>query len=294
MKRGCWEGAVRCGCYAAGLWVVSGAVAVVGFVVRRGAPHVTPKLLFGGVSAREALFGGAPVFDGLWPAVVGTFYLVAGAVALAAPLGLATGIYLAEFSRGRLKEVLTVFFDVLAGVPSVVVGLFGFSVSLLLHQMVSPRFGPCLLVAASSLMILVLPYVIRATQSALEGVPQEVRITALSLGADPVQNLAWVLLPQSLRGIASGLLLAVGRCAEDTAVILLTGVVVTAGVPRSLLDPFEALPFYIYYVSTQYASPEELERGFGAALILLGVSVSLFAVAYAVRRAVGHWALYRA
>jgi phosphate transport system permease protein len=267
---------------------------VVGYVAWRGAPHVTPKLLFGGVSPRDALFGGVPVFDGLWPAVAGTFALVAGAVALAAPLGLPAGIYLAEFARGRLKEVFTVFFDVLAGVPSVVVGLFGFSVSLILHKLVSPSFGPCLLVAAFSLMILVLPYVIRATQSALEEVPQEMRITGLSLGADRVQNLAWVLLPHSLRGIASGLLLAVGRCAEDTAVILLTGVVVTAGVPRSLLDPFEALPFYIYYVSTQYASTEELERGFGAALILLGVSVSLFAVAYAVRRAVGYWVLYRA
>ncbi|SMC22589.1 phosphate ABC transporter membrane protein 2, PhoT family [Desulfacinum hydrothermale DSM 13146] len=293
MKR-IWPWAVRCGCYAAGLWIVSGAAGVVGFVAWRGLPHLNAQLLFGDVSARDALFGGVPVFDGLWPAVLGTVALVTGAVALAAPLGLATGIYLAEFSRGRLKEVLTVFFDVLAGIPSVVVGLFGFSVSLLLHKLVSPRLGPCLLVAAFSLMILVLPYVIRATQSALEEVPQEVRLTALSLGADRVQNLVWVLLPHSLQGIASGLLLAVGRCAEDTAVILLTGVVVTAGVPRSVLDPFEALPFYIYYISTQYGSTEELERGFAAALILLGVSVSLFALAYAVRRAVGSWALYRA
>lgn len=286
--------AVSWGCWISGVWLVVGAGVVVGFVTWRGASHIGPALLFGNVSPWDALFRAVPVFDGLWPATVGTLALVVGAVTLAAPLGLATGIYLAEFARGRLKEMLTVFFDVLAGVPSVVVGLFGFSVSLIGHKMVSPRFGPCLVVAAFSLMILVLPYVIRATQTALESVPVQVRIIALSLGADRVQNLTWVLIPYSLRGIASGLLLAIGRCAEDTAVILLTGAVVSAGVPRSLLDPFEALPFFIYYVSTQYASTEELERGFGAALILLATSLSLFAMAYAIRRAVGYRALYRA
>lgn len=293
MKRA-WERAVGWGCWLSGLWVFGGASVVVGFVAWHGAPHISLSRLFGEVSPWDAISGTAPVFHGLWPAVAGTLALVCGTVALAAPLGLATGIYLAEFAPGRLKELLTVFFDVLAGVPSVVVGLFGFSMSLLLHKAVSPRLGPCLLVAVFSLNVLVLPYVIRATQSALESVTPQVRLIALSLGADRVQNLAWVSIPHSLRGIASGLLLAIGRCAEDTAVILLTGVVVSAGVPRSVLDPFEALPFYIYYVSTQYASREELDRGFAAAMILLGTSVTMFALAYVVRRAVGHWALYRA
>ncbi|MEJ5347884.1 MAG: ABC transporter permease subunit [Desulfosoma sp.] len=289
-----WAWLVRGFCWISGFWLFFGAIVVVGYVAWRGILHVTPALLFGSVSPWDALLNRVSVLNGLWPATVGTLSLVLGAVGLAAPLGLAAGIYLAEFSRGRIKEILTVFFDVLAGVPSVLVGLFGFSVSLILHKTVSPRFGPCLLVAVFSLMILVLPYVIRATQTALEAVAPHTRLVALSLGADRIQNLLWVLLPSSLRGIASGLLLAIGRCAEDTAVILLTGVVISAGVPRSLLDPFEALPFYIFYVSTQYASQEELNRGFGAALILLGVSVTLYTLAYTIQRLVGHWALYRA
>lgn len=289
-----WASVVQGFCWIGGLWLSFGAIAVVGYVAWRGIPHVTPSLLFGTVSPWDALLNRVPVVNGLWPATVGTLCLVLGGVGLAAPLGLATGIYLAEFSRGRVREILTVFFDVLAGVPSVLVGLFGFSVSLILHKAVTPRFGPCLLVAVFSLMILVLPYVIRATQTALEAVEPHVRLVALSLGGDRIQNLLWVLVPSSLRGIASGLLLAVGRCAEDTAVILLTGVVISAGIPHSPLDPFEALPFYIFYISTQYASEEELNRGFGAALILLGLSVTLFSLAYMIRRLVGHWALYRA
>uniref|UniRef100_A0A832EHS6 ABC transporter permease subunit n=1 Tax=Desulfacinum infernum TaxID=35837 RepID=A0A832EHS6_9BACT len=280
--------------WAAGcaLAVVSGAGLVVGFVIRRGAPALRPSLLFGAAPPWHAVFGNVPVFDGLWPAVLGTVSVVLLAVGFAVPLGLAAGIYLAEFARGRTKQMLSVAFDILAGIPSIVIGLFGFSLSLTLHRFVSPRIGPCLVLSAFCLGILVLPYLIRAVQSALEGLPLSLRLTALSLGAHRVQNLRYVLLPSSLNAIATGVILAIGRCAEDTAVILLTGAVALAGKPRSLLENFEALPFYIYYVSSQYTSAEELERGFGAAIILLAISLGLYLIALSIRHRIGRQAFY--
>lgn len=277
--------------WLSGLILVAGVGWVIGFVVLHGFPAIDLRLLFGSAPPWRALLGKVPVFNGLYPAVLGTVVLVVVAVGLAAPIGMAAGIYLAEFSRGRTKQALSLFFDVLAGIPSIVIGLFGFSLSIFLHRNVSPRLGPCLLISALALAILVLPYLIRATQTALEALPAEMRLTAVSLGADRIQNLWWVLLPNSLNGIVSGIILAIGRCAEDTAVILLTGVVATAGIPRSLFDSYEALPFYIYYVSTQYADAAELERGFGAALILLGVCLVLFAGALLIRHLVGDRAL---
>lgn len=269
------------------LAVVSGGAAVVGFVFWQGVGALGPSLLFGSAQRWDALLGKVPVFDGVWPAMVGTVCVVLLAVTLAVPVGLSAGIYLAEFARGRTKRILSVAFDILAGIPSIVIGLFGFSLSLTLHRFVSPRIGPSLAISGLCLGILVLPYLIRAVQSALEGLPLTLRLTALSLGANRVQNLRYVLLPNSLNAIATGVILAIGRCAEDTAVILLTGAVALAGVPRSLLESFEALPFYIYYVSSQYASPAELERGFGAAIVLLSISIGLFLIALSIRHGVG-------
>lgn len=272
--------------------VVSGGGTVVLFVIVKGASAIGPSLLFGSADALDAVLGKARVLDGLWPALVGTLSVVVLAVAFAIPVGLSAGIYLAEFAQGRTKKVFSVAFDILAGIPSIVIGLFGFSLSIGLHRVVSPRIGPCLLLASVSLGILVLPYLIRAVQSALESLPLSLRLGALSLGASRCQNLWHVLLPSSLNGIATGVILAVGRCAEDTAVILLTGAVALAGIPRSPLGNFEALPFYIYYISSQYTSPEELQRGFGAAIILLLLCLGLFFLAFSIKRSFRHHLLY--
>ena len=109
-----------------------------------------------------------------------------------------------------------------------------------------------------------------------------------------MQNLFRVLLPQSLPGLLSGIILAIGRCAEDTAVIMLTGVVASAGVPQSLLSNYEALPFYIYYVSSQYADQRELATGYGASILLLLICLLLFCLAFVIRKGVTYRALYRA
>ncbi len=266
---------------------------LVAYLARQGAGVIDLKLVFGETPPLEALLLRQRVFDGLFPAMVGTFLLVCLSIVLAVPLGVATGIYMAEYAGARVKDLFNLVFDVLAGIPSILVGLFGFALAIFLHKHFSNRIQPCLLISALALAFLVLPYIIRTTQAALEGIPGETRLTALALGATKPQNLFHVLIPQSLSGMLSGLILAIGRCAEDTAVIMLTGVVVSAGVPTSLLGPYEALPFYIYYISSQYAGPEELLRGYGASLILLLLCTTLFFAAFLIKKRLTYLALYR-
>jgi len=263
------------------------------FLLYQGGSSINLQLIFGNTSVWDALTFKKDVFQGIFPAIVGTVLLVLVSVALALPVGIAAGIYLAEYSSGRLKSGFSFFYDILAGVPSILVGLFGFSVSIFLHGYVSQNIYPCLLISSLSLSFLVLPYLIRTTQMALEQIPSEVRLSALALGANRLQNIFFVLIPRSLSGITSGVILSIGRCAEDTAVIMLTGVVAMAGVPQSLMAKYEALPFFIYYISSQYTDMDELRMGYGAAIVLVAICAFLFAIALFVRNRLTDKILYR-
>ncbi len=265
-----------------------------GYLLIQGLPSLGRELIFGQADPLQALLGRARVFDGIFPAIVGTLCLVVLSASLAVPVGVCSGIYLAEYAGPGMKKLSGMLFDILAGIPSIVIGLFGFSLAVFLHNHFDDRIGPCLLISSLSLAILVLPYIVRSTQISLEELSPGIRRTALALGANKLQNIVYVLIPNALSGISSGIILAVGRCAEDTAVMLLTGVVATAGVPSSLLSQYEALPFYIYYISNQYTNPEELAGGYGASLILLGVCAFLFMLAYGMKKHLSYWTLYRA
>ena len=266
--------------WIAALLLAAALATVVGYILLRGWPVLDGGLVFGDVSPIDALLLRRPVFDGLFPAIGGTLLLVLLSVACAVPVGLAAGIYLAEYSEGGVKWILSLLIDVLAGLPSVVVGLAGFAVTIVLHRVWPSRLGPCLMLSALSLAFLILPYLIRTTQLALESLPVALRFTAPALGADRWQNIRYVLLPACVPELLGGIILAIGRVAEDTAVIMLTGVVASAGMPRSLLEQFEALPFYIYYISSQYADPHELQMGFGAAVLLCALCGMLFFTAW--------------
>lgn len=271
-------------CAAIGLVAILGLL--VGYLLERGMGTLKPELFFGDASMWKAFIGRQPVWDGIWPAVVGTFSLVAISSCIAVPLGIAAGIYLAEYAADRWKAYSTFAIDLLAGLPSIVMGLFGFSLILLLRKSFMPSANTCLLLSAGCLALLVLPYLIRTTQTALEGIPPSTRVVGLSLGFTQWQNIVYVLLPAAGRGVLSGVILAIGRSAEDTAVILLTGVVANAGLPRGLTDKYEALPFSIYYLAAEHRSVAELNRGFGAALVLLVLTSVLFLGAYWLRRTV--------
>jgi phosphate transport system permease protein len=257
----------------------------VAFLFQKGVGTVGPALFFGNVPVFEAIIGRAPVWHGIWPAAVGTFILVLLSTALAVPLGLASGIYLAEYAEGRWKGFLSFAVDLLAGTPSIIMGLFGFALILFLRKTILPGANVCLLLAAFCLALLVLPYMVRTTQVALEGISESMRMVGPSLGFTRWQNIRHVLMPASSRALLSGVILSIGRAAEDTAVILLTGVVANAGLPGSLTDKFEALPFSIYYLAAEYRTPQELDRGFGSALLLLLLTAILFIGARFLQRA---------
>lgn len=293
MRRRILENCTIAFSWAAGLTLLTSVFLLVGYLLVKGFHAFTLSLVFGDTPPMRAILLQERVFDGLFPAIAGTLALVALSIILAIPVGIATGIYLAEYADVRVKSVLDAFFDVLAGIPSIVVGLFGFSFAVFLHKHYSERIGPCLLISSMALSFLVLPYIIRTTQAALEGIPRDIRLTALALGATRFQNIFLVLLPKSFAGIMSGIILAIGRCAEDTAVIMLTGAVATVGLPRSVFAQYEALPFYIYYISSQYANPDELMRGYGASIILLLLCAVLFSVAYGIRKGLAYFAFYR-
>jgi len=278
--------------WCSGMVLIACVVSLMGYLLIKGVGALSPVLFFGDTAPMDALLLRRHVFDGIFPATVGTLAVVSLSVGMAVPLGVAAGIYMAEFAAGRIKSIFGLFFDILAGIPSILVGLFGFSVAVFLHHHLSDRIAPCLLISALSLGFLVLPYLIRTTQTTLENLPRRVRITAPALGASPLQNVFYILLPQALPGIVSGIILSIGRCAEDTAVIMLTGVVAMAGLPRSLLSGYEALPFYIYTVSAQYADQAELMRGYGAAIVLLAICGLLFSLATLIRHRLSDHLLY--
>ncbi len=271
------------------LLAVSLAV-IIGFLVVKGYTSLNLKLIFGSTPPLEALLLNRQVFGGLFPAMIGTIYLILLSVGIALPMGIAAGIFLAEYTSGSLKQVFGFMVDILAGIPSIVVGLFGFSITIFLHHVYNNRIFPCLLISALSLAFLVLPYIIKTTQDAMESLPLQLRLTALSLGASQFENIIFVLLPSALSDIVSGVILAVGRCAEDTAVIMLTGVVATAGIPKSVFSNFEALPFYIYYTACEYSDSSQLMKGYGAALILMLICAGLFAMAHGIK----HWIEHQA
>jgi phosphate transport system permease protein len=262
--------------WSTGLGVLVGVAGLLTYLAFRGGGELGLSLFFADTPVRDAVLGRRPVFDGIWPALVGTLALVLSAVVLAVPIGIASGIHLAEYASPRCRAVFGLAIDTLASVPSIVMGLFGFTLILFLRRTLFTDANTSLLLAAVCIALLVLPYIIRTTQTALQGLPPQIRLIGPSLGLTPLQNFFHVLLPSASRGILSGVILAIGRAAEDTAVIMLTGAVASGGLPRGLTEKFEAIPFHIYVVAAEYRSAAELDRGYGCALFLLVVTGGLF------------------
>lgn len=254
------------------------------YLLGRGGTTIGLQLFFGDTPPLAAVFGRLPVWDGIWPAVAGTLSLLGLTLALAVVPGVGCGIYLACFAGPRAKKFLGIAVDLLAGVPSIVMGLFGFVLILALRRFISPHATTCLLLSAFCLALLVLPPLVVSTQTALECLPDSLKLTGEALGLSSWQIARSLLLPAAGRGVLSGVMLALGRAAEDTAVIMVTGAVANAGMPAGLAAKYEALPFYIFYISAQYTDPSELQRGFGAALVLLALSGTLLLCAAGLQR----------
>jgi phosphate transport system permease protein len=275
-----------------GVFLVVGLLLI--FLLSHGLPEIGKELFFGDAPAWKAIFGQVRVWDALWPACVGTLFLVLLAAFMALPLGIASGIYLACFASKRFKRILSLLVELLAGTPSIVMGLFGFALILFLRKTFLPNANTSLLLAASCLALLILPYLIFTTQGALENLPDEFRLIGPSLGFSQIQTVFHILFPAAGRGILSGVVLSIGRAAEDTAVIMLTGVIANAGLPQGLFGKFEALPFRIFYLAAEYQTPAELESAYGTALVLLCLTGMLYGSAYALHKTLGwRWNQHR-
>ncbi len=263
----------RCCCSLSVFVLLGIVITLIVFLLKNGAATINAELFFGDTPVWEGITGKQPVWTGIWPALVGTLSLVGLTLLLAVLPGIGSGIYLAEYASVRQKKWGGSVVDMLAGTSSIVMGLFGFTLILFLRNTFWPHANTSLLLASSCLALLVLPVLVVTTREALESAPAEIRITAASLGMSKIQCIRHLLLPTVSRSILSGIVLAIGRSAEDTAVIMLTGAVANSGLPAGLGSKFEALPFGIYVTAAEYQSELELAQGFGSALVLLCFSV---------------------
>jgi len=218
---------------------------------------------------------------GIAPAIVGTFYLTLGAVAFALPLGLACAIYLCEYSpKSIMVNIIRISINNLAGVPSVVFGLFGLAVFVKFF-----KFGISIVSGSLTLGILALPVMISASQEAITAVPHSLREASLALGASRWSTIKKIVLPAALPGILTGVILTIGRVAGETAPILFTAATFyVRGYPKSPFSEVMALPYHIYALMTEGTHPKEQTLiAYGCALVLLFLVLSLSIVAVVIR-----------
>jgi phosphate transport system permease protein len=215
---------------------------------------------------------------GIFPAIVGTLYLVAGAMLLALPIGICAAIYLVEYTReGKLVRLIRTGVDLLNGTPSIVFGLFGFA-----FLVIALELGVSLLAGQITLAIMVLPTIIRTTEEALKSVPQGFREGSLALGATKWQTVSRVVIPPAMPGVLTGAILSIGRAAGETAPIMFTAVVFSQRfLPSSLLDPVMALPYHLFILATNV--PGATTNQYGTALVLLILVVGIYSIAIALR-----------
>jgi len=204
---------------------------------------------------------------GIFPAIVGTFLLSTGAILFALPLGILAAIYLKEYAKGKkLVRMIRIGINNLAGVPSVVFGLFGLTIFVKLFG-----FGVSILSGSLTLGILILPMIIRASEEAISSVPSSFKEASFALGATKWQTMRKVILPTALPGILTGAILSIGRAAGETAPILFTATTFyTRHLPKSVFDEVMALPYHIYALMTEGTKPElQVPIAYGTALVLL-------------------------
>jgi phosphate transport system permease protein len=233
-------------------------LAIVAVIVWRGAPSISLEFIFG-MPTHNMTEGG------IWPAIWGTILLTCGTALFALPLGVGAGIYLAEYAKkGRGTRLIRLSIANMAGVPSIVYGLFGLSLFVILM-----RYGVSLLSGSLTLACLTLPVVITATEEAFQQVPRDLRQASLALGATKLRTVMRVVLPAAAPGIVTGTILGLSRAAGETAPILFTAAAFYAPMPRSPFSQVMALPYHLFIMATQALHPSPTII-WGTALVLVG------------------------
>ncbi|MBU1124928.1 MAG: phosphate ABC transporter permease PstA [Candidatus Omnitrophica bacterium] len=241
-------------------------------IIQKGLPAITWEFL-SDVPRRGMRSGG------IFPAVVGTLYLVSGSILFALPIGVLAAIYLSEYAKqNMLTRIIKLAIVNLAGVPSVVYGLFGLALFVVFF-----KFGASILSGSLTLGIMILPIIITTSREALESVPYSFREVSLSLGASKWQTIRHIVLPNAIPGILTGTILGLGRAAGETAPILFTvAAFYLPRLPKSIFDQAMALPYHLYVISTQVPNVDEKIR-YGTALVLLTMVLFMNLIAIIIR-----------
>ena len=216
---------------------------------------------------------------GIWPAIVGTFYLTLGTAIFSVPLGIGAAIYLSEYAiENKFTRYIRLAIINLAGIPSVVYGLFGFGLFVIFLN-----FGTSILSASLTLSIMTLPVIISTTEESLRAVPQSFRVVSFSLGATKWQTIKRLVLPQAIPGILTGVVLGLERAAGETAPILFTGAAFfLPRLPDSPLDATMALPYHLFVISTQVPGmPIKIQ--YGTVMVLLTFVLIMNLIATVIR-----------
>lgn len=257
----------------AAVLVILPIFAIIGYVIAEGIGAISWEFLT--AMPRNGMREG-----GLLPAIVGTLLLTLGTGMIAVPIGVGAAIYLAEYAGDNtLTRAIRIAIINLAGIPSVVYGLFGLGLFVIfLH------FGTSILAGSLTLGIMTLPVIISTAEEALRAVPQEFRLVSVSLGGTRWQTIRRVVIPQALPGIITGIILGLERAAGETAPILFTvAAFFLPRLPSSIFDQTMALPYHLFVISTQVPGmPVQIQ--YGTALVLLVFVLSMNVLATLIRR----------
>lgn len=265
---------------AMALMLVLPVLAILGYVFKEAAPVLSFSYLW------ENPADGSRA-GGIWAPLIGTFYLVLVSLLIVAPVGILAGIYLNEYAKDNwLTRIVNMAVTSLAGVPSIVHALFGVGAFVLFFSM-----GECLLAASCTVAVMTLPVIITATREALSAVPMAFREACWNMGASRWQTIRTIVLPNSVSGILTGVILEIARAAGETAPILFTGAVYFSDVadsgvdkliPYYLGDKFMALSMHLHVISTQITDmPREMQ--FGTAAVIIGLIFVVNSVSVALR-----------
>ncbi len=243
-------------------------IGIIIYIIIRGAPAISWEFI--SAMPRDGMRAG-----GILPAILGTFYLTIGTAVFSVPLGVAAGIYIAEYAPdNRLTRLVRIAIINLSGIPSVVYGLFGLGLFVLFL-----KFGTSILSASLTLAIMTLPVIISTTEEALRQVPNTFRVVSTSLGATRWQTIQRITLPQAMPGVITGVILGLERAAGETAPIMFTGAAFFLPLlPQSPLDATMALPYHIFVISTSVPGmPVEIQYGTVLVLLVFVLGMNLIA-----------------
>jgi phosphate transport system permease protein len=248
---------------------------ILGFIIYKGIGVISFNFIFG--SPENGMTEG-----GIWPAIVGTFYLMIGSAIFSFPIGIMSGIYMNEYaSNGKVVKIIRVMTNNLSGIPSIVFGLFGMALFVKYLD-----FGDSILAGSLTLGLLSLPIIIRTTEEALKAIPDSFREGSRALGASRLQTIWHVILPMGLPNIMTGLILALGRVSGETAPILFTcAAYFLPHLPGSIFDQCMALPYHLYVLATSGTDMEkQLPMAYGTALVLIVIILIINIIANLLRK----------